>query len=710
MKIINSYKEEVNIHPDFEYDVDKHIEKGNHNVVDNIANELPKFQSGGKVSEIYEQKTGKSWETAKQEGLTDGSYENNIKLRSDLLSGKYDKPKESYESYKTRIGKLNPNLSVETKDYNLKGAYEGGLEPELTNNNGIKEYHLGSRNPKTGEILKSKNHPTYDLFLKGEKEAGYEVYEKDGKTYSRNNKEDISKATNFNDAFKIARSQMGANKIFEFNGKKYGTNVAGEKFEPDDAELEKYNLKTHQAKQNLQRQNEIVNSPYTSKEVTKLTSGYKNWESIKKRNEEINKMDDANKITSYHKSTPDEQYLIVDKKSGRMHLYKGDKLIDSFEVGVGENKGDAQTVTKQINGKTDWSKSNKSTGAGIYTISNVNPKNEHYYGLPSFNMANENGIEVSTAIHGTPTSRRAKLDDDDAENNRLSNGCINGKCTDLKNMYSKYNVQKGTKIYILPEDEGNRIELQDGKPILKVKASNREKYLSYTDKEGNIQKGQGINQSVNTLSYKPIKLFIDKTSFEKDVYQWNDTNDDKEYNETTKPFMQSLVDNKKAIMKASKISSDTYNELAKMGFGIYGTESNFGDTHGAIGNLGRAVNKFMDGKSSSSPDVKSKANTYGATDNNNSVGYTQIRWSQLNANEVNTLKELGVTSNKDFLDAKKAAITTVAILGIRYNEQLTDEQKKDVWRYLPTKWNNRSNYADRVKSNSKYLSLKQLQD
>ena len=38
---------------------------------------------------------------------------------------------------------------------------------------------------------------------------------------------------------------------------------------------------------------------------------------------------------------------------------------------------------------------------------------------------------------------------------------------------------------------------------------------------------------------------------------------------------------------------------------------------------------------------------------------------------------------------------------------LTDTQKKDIWKYLPKKWNIRDNYADRVKSNSKYITIEQ---
>jgi hypothetical protein len=632
MEIEDNNKNSYDIHPDFEYDVEKYIDRGEHDRVDALLKSAP-VATGAKqsVSKLYEQKTGKPWSTAKEEGLTDSSYESNMKLRKMLLDGSL------------KSSKSNP----------------------------IKQEQKQEQNP-----------------IKQEEQQDY------------------SKATNFNQAFKIARKQLGANKIFEWQGKNYGTNVAGEEFKPEEEELVKFNMNNDAVKQNLAKQNKMVKSPYSSKEVTKLEKGYKNWESIKKRNSEINKMEDVDKIISYQ-SDKDEQYMIVDKKSSRMHLYKGGKLLDSFEVGTGANPGDAQTVTKVMNGKVDWDAGNKSTGAGIYTISNVDPSSEHYYGLPSYNMVNENGIEVSTTIHGTPYARRSKFDNDNVEDNRMSNGCINGKCTDLNKLYKDYKVGKGTKIYILPEDEGNQMVYQDGKVIMKASAKNRDKYLEYTDKKGVVQKGQGVNESRNTLSYKPIKMYINKTEFENDVFTAGDFNDTEEYEKTTKPFITSLKDNKKKVMQAAKIPSDVYNEIAKISFGVYGTESNFGDTHSAVGNLARAVTKYYDPKGTSSPDYKSKESTYGADKENQSVGLTQIRFSYLNEDEKKALKEVGITSNQDFMEPTKAAMGTAIVLGVRYNQQLTPSQKKDLWKHLPTKWNRRGNYADRVKSNSKYLSIKQ---
>ena len=463
----------------------------------------------------------------------------------------------------------------------------------------------------------------------------------------------------------------------------------------------------------------------------KPESVYQDWESIKNRQNKINAFTgndayspDEQIITQYYKNRPDDTYLVVDKKRARMNLYKGNQLQKTYEVGTGVNPGDAQTVTRVkdinndgiINNKdkvnnqyiTDWEGGNKSTGAGVYTISRVDPKSKEYYDLPSFNLLNDQGVEVATSIHGTPMGRRVKFNDNNVFNNRMSNGCINGKCYDLEDLYKKVDV--GNNVYILPEDLGNRFELVDGKPVLRVDSKNRSKYNTYVDQLGNVRKGQGINQSVNTLNYKPIRGLFDKKSFIDNVYQWNDANDENEYQSTTKPFYTALVNNKQRIMKEAKIPSDVYNEIARMSFGIYGTESNFGDTHSAAGNLLRAVKKVITPGSSSSPDYKSKFNTYGANEDTRSVGLTQLRWSYLSDDEKRVLKNLGITSNADFLNPEKAAIGTTAVLGMRYNQQLTSEQKKDIWKNLPSKWNKRGNYGDRVKSNSRYLTFQQLDE
>ena len=446
---------------------------------------------------------------------------------------------------------------------------------------------------------------------------------------------------------------------------------------------------------------------------------------IQKNNDKVNQLTDENIIiNSQLLNNPNQAYVVIDKKTQRLKLYRGDEVDLDFEVLTGANDGDAQTVTNVIDYnkdgitteadkrggkyKTDWMAGNRSTGAGIYTINQSAPTSEdRYQNAPSFNLLNESGIQVGTSIHGTPGFRNKYFDDGNLENNSASNGCINGKCSDLQALYNM-NLPTGTPVFILPEDEGNSFQQVDGKAVMRMSSKNRKDYLEYTDLRGDKQEGQGGNYSTSTLSYKPIRAKLDKKLFEEKVYSAFDFNDDEEFNNTTKPFINALEKNKKEIMQAAQIPGDVYNQIAKIAFGIYGTESNFGDTHSAAGNLGRAATKYLDREGSSSPDVVSKYDTYNVQGDNNSVGYTQIRWSQLNDKEKSALKSLDITSNKDFLDPQKSAIATAAILGIRYNEQLTADEKKDVWKNLPSKWNNRSNYASRVKSNSRYLQFEQL--
>lgn len=461
--------------------------------------------------------------------------------------------------------------------------------------------------------------------------------------------------------------------------------------------------------------------------LTPLTPSFlerKDVDQIEKNRSNINSLTDENIILrSQLLKNPEEQYVIIDKKNQRLKLYQGDKVAMDFEVVMGKNPGDAQTTTKAIDVnkdgtitdadrvkgefEVDWSKGNLSTGAGKYKISGSSPTSDPYYqSAPSFYLKNESGEDVGSAIHGSPDYRVPYFGNETLDDNRVSNGCINGKCTDIQALYNM-NLKEGTNVYILPEDDGNYFEYVDGDIVFRMSPENRSNYLEYTDEQGRKQKGQGGNYSTNTLKYKPIRSNFDEKSFRDQVFQWNDFNDEGELSKTTKPFINSLVENKQDIMKAAQINSDVYNQIARMAFGIYGAESNYGDSHSALGNFTRAAAKYFDSSNSSSPDVVSKYDTYGLDSDSRSVGYTQIRWSYLNDKEKEALKKLNIRSNKDLFDPKKAATATAVILGVRYNEQLTGDQKKDVWKHLPTKWNKRSNYGTRVKNNARFLKFEQ---
>ena len=87
----------------------------------------------------------------------------------------------NYQSWKD---KLPDNLKyTDENEYDLRGAYKAGMEPQW--NNKDKSYHLGSRDPYSGRILKSPHHPTYLEALITDASMGYYPYtDNKGNTYT----------------------------------------------------------------------------------------------------------------------------------------------------------------------------------------------------------------------------------------------------------------------------------------------------------------------------------------------------------------------------------------------------------------------------------------------------------------------------------------------------------------------------------------------
>lgn len=72
-----------------------------------------------------------------------------------------------------------PYRDFNTSEYDYFGAHPSNAPVE-------EGEHWTSRNPKTGQLLKREDHPTYNLMVEGEREAGYNVYKGlDGNLYSK---------------------------------------------------------------------------------------------------------------------------------------------------------------------------------------------------------------------------------------------------------------------------------------------------------------------------------------------------------------------------------------------------------------------------------------------------------------------------------------------------------------------------------------------
>lgn len=87
-------------------------------------------------------------------------------------------------NYRAWREKLPKNLrNTDDRDYDMREAYRAGMQPQW--NPEDKSYHLSSRDPKTGRILKAPHHPTYLEALAADAQMGYyPAMDNKGNTYT----------------------------------------------------------------------------------------------------------------------------------------------------------------------------------------------------------------------------------------------------------------------------------------------------------------------------------------------------------------------------------------------------------------------------------------------------------------------------------------------------------------------------------------------
>ena len=254
------------------------------------------------------------------------------------------------------------------------------------------------------------------------------------------------------------------------------------------------------------------------------------------------------------------------------------------------------------------------TCAGKYTISAANPDGgRNYRGdsrgalVPSFNLVSDAGIEQALAIHGVTRGRTSNLYDGIGTNNRLTTGCINGKCVDLQSLYDNPDIGEGTEVYILPEEEGSSFVYENGKLNFYTSKENQERaregyYKTVKnpkrfegkggDKGEFVEGGPGINVTTDFGNYRPIQFEFDIDSYKNSsIPDGNENNLNDEYQQNTKPFLNALAKNKKPLMDLLNIDGDLYNNIALTAFGFYGNESGMGDIKYPVEDFFQAIIK-----------------------------------------------------------------------------------------------------------------------
>lgn len=97
-------------------------------------------------------------------------------------TGKDNSVIQNTAAYNQWRSTLPKNLQTETPDYDLYGAFEAGLQPKWDDKD--KSYHLGSRDPETGRILKRPTHPTFGKAIWSDMSLGYYPIYRDGEIYT----------------------------------------------------------------------------------------------------------------------------------------------------------------------------------------------------------------------------------------------------------------------------------------------------------------------------------------------------------------------------------------------------------------------------------------------------------------------------------------------------------------------------------------------
>lgn len=192
---------------------------------------------------------------------------------------------------------------------------------------------------------------------------------------------------------------------------------------------------------------------------------------------------DEKRIIEYNKKNYlYDYYGIVDKKNCTLKIYdKSGNVLDSYIVGVGETIGDGRPQIKLHGSRKNPNskefsliKYNKLTPAGDFVFDEISEEmaqpeytsdRDGKNKVISLRGDNTGMSDGQLAIHMTykpeAAKRIAAIKSKSLEDNRMSFGCVNLLEKDYDRMYSY--LKEGYHIYVLPEEDGNKLELVKNK-------------------------------------------------------------------------------------------------------------------------------------------------------------------------------------------------------------------------------------------------------
>lgn len=272
----------------------------------------------------------------------------------------------------------------------------------------------------------------------------------------------------------------------------------------------------------------------------------------KQRRINYENLSDKELVINFHRDHPKkdgcQHYAIIDKVNAMIEVHDlSGKKVFSTEVLVGNVRSDQRTVWTKYGEREKMT--NRSTGAGIYTINKPRLNNDYYkrnYSNNILQLLDQSGSEQVFAIHQVPNGmpERYQLFGGSAEKRWTSSGCANLTLEDYKKITQW--MKPSCQIYVLPEEPQNHFIIKDGKVQMVAK--------------GSVKDAKKYNYNYGS-KLKPITIRI---------------NNEEGRTEASKTFVKALETEKAKLMNALNLNNDEYNDLAMLAFGIMGQESKFG--------------------------------------------------------------------------------------------------------------------------------------
>lgn len=193
-----------------------------------------------------------------------------------LKSYRENNPGKGYWDWRNS---LPDNLKyTDDTEYNMRGAYESGAQPILENDG---FYHLPTRNPQTGEILKTSLHPTFWKGLAEDAKIGYNTYFVGDKVYTKSKEEGPINV--YADGGEVARKSLKDSRIDPNTDKltKYYSKPTEQKAYMNQLREFMY------ANKMIDTRDQIVTPDLIKQAISKLPKG---MQSIKKASEQFKSM------------------------------------------------------------------------------------------------------------------------------------------------------------------------------------------------------------------------------------------------------------------------------------------------------------------------------------------------------------------------------------------------------------------------------------